>query len=64
MQSLAENYRSVFVYNSIHMQELGREMTANACRLDVISDLVKELLESERQDLEKIKKRKQFIEKR
>ena len=39
-------------------------MSANANRLDVIGDLVKELLESERPDVDEIKNRKEFIVKR
>jgi hypothetical protein len=39
-------------------------MAANASRLDVISDLVRELFESERPDIHEIKNRKEFIVKR
>ena len=39
-------------------------MAANASRLEVIGNLVKELLESERSDVHEIKKRKEFIVRR
>lgn len=39
-------------------------MTANASRLHLLSDIVKELFESERPDHEEIKNRQEFIMKR